>query len=325
MEKKKYSVLLFPNFGPSPDFSTLTELDKNTLVCTGRFADLLKSDDTKHWKEWLGSIIWEALFEHDSLFFISLADSSGSEAELQDLSGELYRSMALAFEWTPPEDRCAIFCGDCEVTDKKIQFTKVQSFSRTDLWFRPAYFDADYNFTDYDAEAENQGTVKAAYGVCVDFRKVFPAGKGPHLLGIAFLSFEESIRNGRLEFKLPNQVRAIEAIIALSKHHGAADFAERAKRFAPSKNAFYSYTAEEIALFLKDAYNIRSACVHGMPFDLKIKDRLGTDYKKVLPKYEYLVESVARNAIKWAMRSADFVALADDRSALEAAWAASKF
>jgi hypothetical protein len=124
-----------------------------------------------------------------------------------------------------------------------------------------------------------------------------------------------------VDFSFPNFVRAIDTIIALAPREGRAAFADRCEPHAKfTAECAYKFAGDKIKEMLKTAYALRSDSTHGKPFGYC----LGSESEKFMATELYqcvfLLESVARKVIRWAIFDPKFVEITNSRSSLESYW-----
>lgn len=155
--------------------------------------------------------------------------------------------------------------------------------------------------------------------------RMLEAAPLPRILSFAMISFERAFEPLLVEFKIPDAVRAIEAVIALPKENsGAANFATRVLALVPEVRSDWYVGGPDIEERLKQLYRQRNEGVHGkVPFESLEAE--GDDGVEEVARLEYLAEFVARQSLVKALRHPNMREVFADRKCLETAWAERRF
>lgn len=99
--KVKYSYLVFSLGFPFPEVEQPFQFDDYTDLKTSSLEDQIEASESKHWKEWIGSLQWDALCQNKLL----LATWQKTEKpEILDGENEALNSKVLGIfraTWTP--------------------------------------------------------------------------------------------------------------------------------------------------------------------------------------------------------------------------------
>src|ERR1700733_3173943 len=101
----KFGAIVFPNVFPFPDLTNKYHFDKNTFVFKGSLKNFLDPTDNSHWKQWLGTLVWEPVIERESLIFMNWKE--GGQTEVNDVGNQvllshltnLYSALLLTGPW----------------------------------------------------------------------------------------------------------------------------------------------------------------------------------------------------------------------------------
>jgi hypothetical protein len=143
----------------------------------------------------------------------------------------------------------------------------------------------------------------------------------PVLLDLALDSFATALQRSRLEFSIPEFVRAADCILATRQGRGKKDFIERSLQLVPDlPNHWYvGGTRAELEQRIGQLYDHRSECVHGkVPFlSLRNRGEVGADDAA---KFEFLAEAIARGVLEFVLRHPLKFPDLRDRDLLDTAW-----
>jgi hypothetical protein len=170
----------------------------------------------------------------------------------------------------------------------------------------------------------------------------------PLILRNAVSSFERGLTHRNVDARIPEMVRAAEAIIALPRRNGGVQvFVRRAMKFigalatdpylvaggkpilppghiAPDGQGqtfltwFNDAATTDLERWLAVLYGHRSDCVHGkVPFE-ELQELGGGDPEAA--RFDWLAEQLAREAVSYGFRRTDKWSEFRDRSNLEDAW-----
>jgi hypothetical protein len=174
----------------------------------------------------------------------------------------------------------------------------------------------------------------------------------PRFVGLALESFLRARTTAKLHLGFPDYIRAIEAVVALPKRHGATTFAERTGKllidaYLPYlSRAYYdqakweerrnnqTWDDDPLIFILKKAYEARNECVHGKepfdgakgstPADTAANEKVAGDAtpeRLRIMQLEYLAEQAARIAVLFGLFCPEEARKKlRDRPQLESAW-----
>lgn len=315
----KYAILLFKTHGSTEVECSLAD-DMRTWH--GKLADCIDAEEVSYWKEWLGSMKWDSLMERQQLVLTSILSERPevSDGESEMLSNRLavaYYAYLLASPSFGCDGEFHHVSGQARsvATDVTLQSIKgLGDFRRIKRPFyrrRPAFIRVSpWQEPDPWPERWREWirVLDAAY-----------EQKMPVLLDIALASFATALRRTRLEFSIPDFVRAADCILATRQGKGKQDFVERTMQIAPELKKHWYVGGTDLEDRIRKLYDHRSHCVHGrVPFlELNARGEPGADEAA---RFEYLAEIIARKVLGWAFqRPAAYPALRD-RALLDDAW-----
>lgn len=137
---------------------------------------------------------------------------------------------------------------------------------------------------------------------------------------IAVLSLWDASTEPTIDFRFPSLVRAIEALIAIPAGSGMKrTFIDRARRFCGDVQAHPAFIAsgKTIENLLSALYVLRSRVVHG---SWPLREMQADQKEDEVALLEFTAETVARTAIKWALKNSAVFASYRSRAELEDAW-----
>lgn len=328
--KIKYALLALKQPAFFPDFNDLA-VDKS--IVTKNIDHLFKEQDIIHWKEWLGTILWESLHERD-IFFITWEKTEtsdildGENNSLVDIIYGIYCSfLTLGSFYTFGEEPFVLTgSGDYDESIKQLSFRDIRQFTK----FRPDHEPSYYRDNDYFNWITRNTVDAGIVQRIISFSNLIEAKlKNPEVpdygklvLKLAMYSLHNAINDDYRDFKIPNLVRSLETIIAIPRREGKRLFAERASKFLPDFTKVpFEYDQNRISEYLENIFQIRSDCLHGKPITGVDEQVLGIDFYKL----DYLLETVCKNAIKHIVYNTDFLKSSENREELESNWQRNAF
>ncbi len=275
------------------------------------------------WRGAFGTFEWDHLQQERSCMLVFGDDTTDTtNAFNEDL---LARTQIASYAYLlnrPPFDSGGILWMASGIADSKRQPLTLPSFRQTPKFWNPYFVQRPAFEPDFQAVQSNAWIDDW----CADFSALDAARGGNSLvsppLDTAILSLVDASINGVIDFRLASLVRTIEALIAVPAGPGQKKtFVQRAGLFSAAAMKHPGFVAANRSMpdALADLYQLRSDVVHGK-WPLTDMQKAGReDYVAVL---DYVVETVARTIIKWAIRNRTTFAGYQTRMALEAAWAA---
>jgi hypothetical protein len=320
----KYAVKLIYSLFPIP-LDPNFNFDDSTRFFKGSLKEAIETSESKHWKEWIGSLAWDQITQDNCIILTSVPTEKPSvlDEENKNLSNKLfdvYRVLPLVQPLYYPHNEIITLTGAGKLENGELRFFDVREVSRN----RP-YRDSGYlrhhsligheKFT-YDSNPQFFGEWKRTYDL---FALHFRSGNILDQLLESYRSFEESFNSVHLEFKIPNLVRSLECILGLKRGQGAGHFADRILKLLPG--LLVPFPSIDIKLQLLNLYQLRSDCVHGKKIAWSLKKELKDKFSdQVVYEYEFLAETVAREILKIAMRDKNIWQYLGAREEIEEAW-----
>jgi hypothetical protein len=252
--------------------------------------------DVAPWKAWLGEIDWRFFEQEHRLVFVSMPSATaevinGEEHQLRDRLGLAYHAMLLTAPRNPFYGVSRLVYGEALSGTPPVQLKTIRGKQNLDEIQRP-YFDTR---TAYHQRLQSAPTrVKDLYldrwANLVPVLERARAGGLSRSLVIAFDAFHIALTRPTLDFAIPELVRSVECIIALSKGMGRKEFAARALQLSPQVRNDWYVGGKGNEKRAKGLYRHRSDCVHGkVPFeDLLSQGTVGEDEAA---RFGYLAEA----------------------------------
>ncbi|MFT3711713.1 MAG: hypothetical protein QM817_29090 [Archangium sp.] len=319
----KYGLLLVASVdGPT----RARELSPGVWARQGALGSLIAGEDVSHWREWVGSIEWDALTKEQLLIDtrrvserpeVMDQDNLLVETALERVRTALLLAGPVGFMHGPtrilsgeatgplPSDRLRSIR---RLPRRGDEVVRPFCMSREDYWDRRPQ-DCDANWEERLSDNLRLLTRAETGGV-------------PRLLFFGLLAFQRAFEALEIEFKIPECVRAAESILGLPRNGGGQrEFADRVLRIAPELRTDWYVGGDDIHTRLVNLYVHRNDCVHGkIPFAALAADT-GPDEAA---RFDYLAEATARAALRKALSRND-LDIFRDRARLEAAWAGGSF
>lgn len=337
----KYALMAFEYPLGDRDERGHFEFAPNATTFVSVPAQLLTNDDRERMAEWMGSIEWGDLSKPKRVCVVRCAserpdvldgENRQLEARLQKLRQALLLTGPNALVW----GRAWGFTGATESLDVTSPLRTVNSHWLYEGIIRPMSAGGPGRDEYWDAKPEglDDGWLFRWRDAAALVEQSLPL-----ILQHALMSFERAFEPVIVEFKLPDAVRAIEAIIALPRGHkgGKPNFAARVMKLVPEVcDDWFAGSStlqkdETMLARLEMLYQHRNDCSHGkVPFQSLLERVHGADGKPdsteelraiiELSRFEYLAEFVARRCLLAALNHPRRETVFADRDVLEAAW-----
>ncbi len=325
----KYAAKLISSLVPVPtnrDF----KFDDNTLFFNGSLKESIDTSESKHWKEWIGSLAWDQLTGDNCivLSYVPTKTPSVLDQENKDLTDkvfDIYRVLPLVQPLYYPHNEIITISGAGKAEGGKLTFFDVREVGRNKPWMDSGYLRHHKSLRNEKFALEPNPQFFDAWRSINDlFVLHFRKGNSPEQLLESYRSFEDGFRNTHLEFKIPNHVRSVECILGLKRGQGGSHFADRVLKLVPLLAVPFS--SEPIRQQLINLYQIRSDCVHGKKIAWSLKNELKNEFSdQVVYEYEFLAETIAREVLKLAMSKKEIWQFLGTREEIEDAWDQQKF
>jgi hypothetical protein len=313
----KYAILI-TSWGESPE--TEIALDGSTR-CRWIDIDQASQSERDAWREAFGTFRWDRISgRHLCWMRTATATSEATNAENESLMHDAWAAWH-AYDLRRPHWRSGdvLWAVSGTAREESGIFLPHSLASWNDF---PELFNAYYSERDDYAPARPLSTSWIEdwlHTFDILSRPTDPSYALGDAIEMALFSFMEASKTRTLEFKFPNLVRAIEAIIAIPRHQGKETFASRAAPFAQAAMQEPAVQAHGMAAgdLLRELYQLRSDCVHGK-WVLRDMKRAGRDDH--VAALEFVAMTAARNAILWAIDNRSRLQAMTTRDLLEDAW-----
>lgn len=315
----KYGLLIAPDTDrrslPKP-----LQLASDLHWRVGDVEKLIALDEAKLWKESFGSQRWDEI-TREGLLVYCVRESSRADVvdgENEDLGTRLSRvatALKLVDFGVPLRGHSTVLTGEAR-SDAPFDILSVRHFTTHHATLSPYYANGPgfWELEDQLLRPAGEWFDQWAMNVALLDRM---SGRTPESLNVGMLAYLEALRVSFIEFRIPNFVRAAEAVLALPKGGGATEFARRGTMLVADLEAD-PFLGTGLKERLERTYRLRNECVHGMiPF--KSMQMQGADKDLEARRIEYLTERLARRALLHGLRRAHEPYFAS-RAALEAAW-----
>lgn len=331
----KYAALLFDGQKYPEIDNTPRRLAPDLITWRGKLSDHISESDVQHWRDWLGSIKWDAIMEEQR---IVVAFMTSERPEILDLESKLLeRRLAvarlayiLASPSTGPHAEFRYVGGQATSIDPDVRLCSIRqhgSFHKIER----AFYRTREAFTKVWPWREMY--TESWLGRMEEWVRIldsaYATGKHdqtqtlgmPVLLDLALDSFDTALQRSRLEFSIPEFVRAADCILATRQGRGKRDFIERSLQLVPDlPNHWYvDGTRAELEQKIGQLYDHRSECVHGkVPFlSLRNRGEAGADDAA---KFEFLAGAIAQGILNFVLRRPAKFPDLRNRDLLDTAW-----
>lgn len=324
----KFAAYVFPNIFPMPELSEPFHFDDNTFLFRGSISQYLSTQGNEHWKEWLGTIFWEELTDREPLICITwqpmeASALNGENIALSSKLNHLYHALILTGPWKNDGRSAHTLTGTGQVSSSGIlSLEEISEVGHFNLWRHSHYYDAEPTWSWQVEKLRSQNALDLWKSNFLAIEQVIENGADNFLLTLALMAFHGGLHDNLLDFRIPNFVRSIEAIVGLPAGQGKVEFARRTGLLLPPTiDLPLGVDQTSIGPILKNSYQVRSDSVHGKPFADTLRSALGINFQAELPKYELGIEMSARYVIQNAITNANFLSHSSSRNVLENAWA----
>ena len=319
----KYGMLVLPS---REGLADPTRMNDNTELLPATLDTLIDAEQTRHWREWIGSIEWKQLVGADALVITRISSETpevmdGETQKLQARAVTSWFAYLLAEPHPFTRGKGWILSGPCAGGTPGGRLLGVRSLAREDLaspFYSELneYWDSRGKDVMLRSDEFNVGWGKRFMEIDALLQQRLDA-RLPAILHVALRSYRSARARRELEFRMPELVRAAESIIALPRGTGRELFRDRAQQLAPDLQTD-TFVGNDVSDLLVDLYDLRSACVHGkVPF-LNLQ-KVGAAGALRAGKLSFVAERLALAALLVALRS-DRLDVFATREDLERAW-----
>lgn len=338
-----YSLLLLPT-GPDFGHDELEPLGLELVTWRGQLGKAIEPMSLKGWEDALGRFDWTELTGLHRIVMTSCNPWNGNVPERLDPA---HLAMKLVPLINPLQGIVHRLTGGALSTDP-VKLDGISTHRRYPKIPRPLYTSQDDYFRAY--RGDDGVTLDPPWfdewKQWVSHLEAIRQDVKPLILRNAVGSFERGLTHEDIDARIPEFVRAAEAIIALPRHQGGTPvFVRRAMHFvAPLANDPYlsagavptlppSHIAKgsqgeryrawfnsvtDLEKRLAVLYGHRSDCVHGkVPFE-ELRKAGGDDAHAA--RFDWLAEQLARRVVGHALRNKPRWVEFADRETLEDAW-----
>jgi hypothetical protein len=334
----KYAALLFDSQTYPEKDSAPRHLASDIITWRGQLANYIDADEVKHWREWIGSMEWDALMGEQR---IVLAFMPSDRPEVLDHESKLLeqrlgvarKAYILASPSTGCDAEFRYIGGQATSIEPDIRLKSIREHGDFHTVVRPFYRTREaftnvwpwrdmYSESWLDRMAEWVEILSNAYAKDDQAQKLGM----PVLLDLALAAFDTALQRSRLEFRIPEFARAADCILATRQGHGKRDFIDRSLQLVPSllTHWYVGGARAELEQRIGQLYDHRSECVHGkVPFlQLHKRGEAGADDAA---RFEFLAEAIARGLVDFVLRRPAKFPILRDRALLDTAWANGSF
>jgi hypothetical protein len=305
-----FQILTLPNFQYFPYDHLPFDVSADVRCVKGPLTKRLTSKSLAHWKEWLGTLTWEDI-NHCKAYLFVMCDSNSNALS------DAYRAVMISAPLRPVKGRAILISGVGRLDNEALDVDEISSTRVFPEWLESHYMRSERYHDELGAKLRAADLLEQWKGV---FQKLTAFQKQPLGEGAVALSIE-SLRFGLqaewADFRIPLFVRGSEGIMATKKRGTKEQFVDRGEKLLTQYASPLSFVSDLARLreLLKDLFDIRSGCVHGMPFGWKLKKRQKWELLK--DDYEYLAEECCRRAIHFALSNEELLSVSADRDGLE--------
>ena len=322
----KYGLLLVAQLdGPA----AAVEIAPGVWAHEGSIASLVLGAEVSHWREWVGSLEWEALTKTQLMVDTRMMSAraevmDGDNQQLEATLSRVRRALLLVGPVGLVSGETRILSGEAEGQAPTDRLKSIRRLPRRgETVVRPYCCSRETFWTARPRDSEEGWLNRWRDAIAL----LVAAERGglPPLLFFGLLAFERSFESFEIEFKIPDCVRATEAILGLPRVGGGQNaFADRVLALVPELEHDWYVGGSGLRERLVQLYVHRNECVHGkVPFGVLVAE--GRDGPEEAARFDYLAETVARAVLLRALRHPNGRAIFCDRAALEAAWAEKRF
>lgn len=326
----KYAVLVFEL--PAPRFP---DPERPFELATGLFlharTQALGINDDRFWREELGRGAWDAVSVGHGLALsceIETATPGVLDRENQTLQKRLldaYRLLPLVGELRGPFSQSYVFSGDGRAQAGIISANDVREVGPAESWISAHYQDEGWDayFARYTEVFRQNDLLTSWSRVLVAANRDIFEPTALRQIVEAYRSFDEALKSGQLEFKVPNLIRATEGVLA---SWGEASFADRFIHLLGPDPTYFGLTDElDLRARLSDLYRLRNDCVHCKPFGYSYRANHGVETPAdMVSTLEYIAEWGARRAILGCFSNPSLRPVLGSYYDLEDAWRAAR-
>ena len=218
--------------------------------------------------------------------------------KLQNHIMTIFRILPLVAPFPPPVQDVFIISGTGELVNDSLNIQDIRSIGRVDKWQRSFYIESQWDeFIEWASIYRKKHDLLDEWRNCFDhYKSLFIEKESNRQVFESYRSFEEAMKSSQLEFKMPNLVRAVECIVVCWGHE---KFAELTLSLIGELSLDLPFSiARNTKTLLEDLYQLRNDCSHGKHFAYSIEKKTGNPPDdKLISKYEFLAEWVARKLI----------------------------
>lgn len=318
MKGFKYALMTFDSPGWISERSL--ELEPGLWTVPGRVPEMFEEEQVQHWREWIGSLNWDALGECDRVAVICAPSDNAEVNDHETLAllgrlARIRRAMLLVGPNGLVWGDCWQLSGQAHGPTHLTGLSSVVSMGPGRRIVRP-FYTAPAQATYWATRPKGRGD-DSWLERWRDAASLLSA-EVPRLLFFGLLAFEHAFDDMEIEFKIPNCVRAIESVVALGHGQGRVVFADRVLQLAPALVGDAYVGGADLRELLVELYELRIDCVHGMvPFAGRNQEDAA--------RLDYLAEFAAREVLLRALRHPQRKDLFGDRDVLELAWRENRF
>jgi len=342
-----YSLLVIP-LGPDMGHDAVTQLAPDLITWRGSLTQVIDGKHLQSWRSSLGDFGWSDLTAEQRFVMtwsdpwdeglpqrVMVADHAAKLLKrISPFSGIVHRLRGAADSIEP------VKLSGISIHEPLVEIPAPPYAAGTAAWndYFPSYYKPEGHlepdwFDEWCRWIAHLDTMRKA--------------TKPLILRNAVGSFERGLTHHDVDARIPELVRAAEAIIALPRGGGVGVFVRRAMHFlaglasepyllaggaptlpsshiAPGKQgqkfrAWYEdHATSNIERWLAVLYGHRSDCVHGkVPFE-ELRKISGGDFEAA--RFDWLAEHLAREVVGYALKRTDKWPEFEDRSTLEDAW-----